>query len=298
MNRGDDSQQFVLRLIGIDAAVDPRNNGLVMAELRPGIVEGVGTQLTVEETFQPCSEDDLVDTVVSWCDDAETQPILCIDAPLGWPHRLGPALVKHTAGEPIDIEANTLFRRITDGDIKERLGKTPLDVGADRIARATLHTLRRIDTIAEQTKRRRMIPLLRSELPSGSCSPRAAPRERPIYVIEVYPAGWCVSERIATSGYRRPAERSRREEILDEALGAAITPYPNGGGISPGYTITLKADRDRFTRRADDLDALLCVMAGVDAVLGRAPDIDIALGSNGRGVFEREGWAWCKSPRS
>lgn len=58
-----------------------------------------------------------------------------MDAPLGWPRPLGPALSDHRAGEPIDPPADTLFHRETDGVVHRTVGKRPMEVGADRIAR-------------------------------------------------------------------------------------------------------------------------------------------------------------------
>ena len=42
---------------------------------------------------------------------------------------------------PIETPANAMFRRITDVFIQTRLGKRPLDVGADRIARTAYAAL-------------------------------------------------------------------------------------------------------------------------------------------------------------
>ena len=78
-------------------------------------------------------------TVAGWLRAAQMPALLAIDTPLGWPVRLGCALTNHRAGEPIAADADRLFRRDTDRFIKLKLGKTPLDVGADQIAR-TAHT--------------------------------------------------------------------------------------------------------------------------------------------------------------
>jgi hypothetical protein len=57
--------------------------------------------------------------------------LIAIDAPLGWPKPLAETLIKHRAGMPIETPANAMFRRNTDLFIQTRLGKRPLDVGAD-----------------------------------------------------------------------------------------------------------------------------------------------------------------------
>ena len=58
--------------------------------------------------------------------------------PLGWPSATRELLAKHYAGQAAKTEPNDLFRLHTDLVIKTRLGKTPLEVGADRIARTTV----------------------------------------------------------------------------------------------------------------------------------------------------------------
>lgn len=60
--------------------------------------------------------------------------LVALDAPLGWPTALGAALAGHRAGERLEPSVDDLFRRRTDERVRIRLGKRPLEVGADRIA--------------------------------------------------------------------------------------------------------------------------------------------------------------------
>ena len=88
---------------------------------------------------------------------------------------LGPSLAVHRAGAPLDVDANTLFRRAADAEIKRRLGKQSLDVGADRIARTAVAALRLLETLRRET---------------GRAVPMAwGAGDKPEWrVIEVYPA--------------------------------------------------------------------------------------------------------------
>ncbi|MFW5796054.1 MAG: DUF429 domain-containing protein [Alkalispirochaeta sp.] len=295
-------------LIGIDAAVDPRNNALTR-----GVWSTPTGTLSVQDLCDPSGEDEFHRTLAAWIGEAgETPILLCVDAPLGWPAPLADALPHHHAGSPLPGEANDLFRRITDREIRSRIGKTPLDVGADRIARAAHRTLLRIGVIADATGHRISLPLRSDEIggvavgtpppperglepgmgdasPEGVTHPGTAgtpperpPPERPaLQLLETYPAGWFVSEGIDTSGYRPKGASEVRETLLDRAMAAA--------------SVVSSVPREAFAKRTDSLDALICLFAGVDALSGRAPDLYSRGLAPLRDQIRREGWIWCKS---
>src|SRR5204862_1418897 len=77
-----------------------------------------------------------------------TSAVLAIDAPLGWPVALARTLFTHRAGERLSSPANDMFRCTTDSFIQRELSKTPLDVGADRIARTAHAALRFLEDLA------------------------------------------------------------------------------------------------------------------------------------------------------
>jgi hypothetical protein len=112
--------------------------------------------------------------VLEWLQDHD-DVLLALDSPLGWPAGLGASLAVHQAGAPLDADANTLFRRAADAEIKRRLGKQSLDVGADRIARTAVAALGFLETLRRAT---------------GRSIPMAwGPSDKPDWrVIEVYPA--------------------------------------------------------------------------------------------------------------
>jgi hypothetical protein len=84
-------------------------------------------------------------------------------------------------------EPNELFRRATDDDIKLRLGKRPLDVGADRIARTAAAALKLLDRLRRETGR--PIPL--------AWTPDEDPTWR---AIEVYPVATRIAHCAADHG--------------------------------------------------------------------------------------------------
>jgi hypothetical protein len=89
---------------------------------------------------------------LEWLDQRDNV-LIALDAPLGWPRALGACLQSHMAGAPLDSEANALFRRATDDEIKVRLSKRPLDVGADRIARTAVAALELLGALRRETGR-------------------------------------------------------------------------------------------------------------------------------------------------
>ncbi len=274
-----------VRVIGWDAAVDPRNTALTLvtwkspgSDPRPGLgVAALETAaLHVAAHVAPRDHQELIATVSAWIH-GETPTVLCVDSPLGWPERMAEMLAVHVAGAGIDISADHLFRRVTDIDVRRRVGKTPLDVGADRIARTALATLNAMAAVRERVGRiGRTI-----SMPTVCEDPRHHPGT--VALLESYPAGWFASERIVTRGYR-PLEATDRRRVLLEQVEQRL----RDDGVE--LTYGAEVDRDRFTRRADDLDALICTLNGVDYLLGRCP----SPGADQRETARREGWIWCK----
>lgn len=202
---------------------------------------------------------------------AVAEPVLlCIDAPLGWPLDLGRSLVSHRAGDGIEIDANTLFRRETDRDVRRRCGKTPLDVGADRIARTALRAVQLLQALRVRTGLTIDLPLTLEGINAPG-----------VHALETYPAGYLAARGINARGYRDPAARELRLRLLEDIL-RAFEALP----LSP-KTLELRPPAAEFAPRADLLDSLLCVLAGHCAVTGGAP----APTDTGRAAIE--GWIWC-----
>ena len=92
-----------MNIIGIDCATQDKKVGVACGRLEAGRVE----VLTVYVGDRAGS---VLEHLMKSCVRGEPT-LLALDAPLGWPAALGPALAGHTAGGYISIDANYLFRR-------------------------------------------------------------------------------------------------------------------------------------------------------------------------------------------
>src|SRR5262249_40591186 len=158
-----------------------------------------------------------------------------IDAPLGWPANLARAVAAHVAGEPIGkmIDAGTFFTRETDRFIQQKFKKSPLEVGADRIARTAFSALCLLQELRE---------ILGSPLRlAWACDDPG--------VIEVYPAATLK----AIAGGRRvpPYKKSEQVEARREILGS----------LRPHVRLSSRAF-ERAVASDHLLDAIVCTVAG------------------------------------
>lgn len=242
-------------IIGIDAATQPKNIGLARGQL-----DAERIQLTHVRT--PRSAPDLHETLASWCDGPT---LLAIDAPLGWPRPLGQGLQAHRAGEHLAGQGAALFTRGTDRRVHRELGKKPLEVGADRIARTAHVTLAHLSELRARLGLE--IPLLWGPALTG------------VGAIEVYPAATLLSRGVACNGYKGPDGGARRRSIVD--------------AVAPLLGLRLPAVIDGMVGSDHLLDAALCVLAGADFLAGEArpPDADEVEDALA------EGWIWFR-PRS
>jgi hypothetical protein len=170
--------------------------------------------------------------------------------------------MEHRAGEALNTSANAMFRRATDVFIHDELGKTPLDVGADRIARTAYAALRLLGDLREELEL--SIPLAWAP---GDVSEVAA--------IEVYPAATLLAHGIRSKGYKKREQVEQRREIVT--------------GLRERLTIAERVPD--LATSADLVDAAVCVLAGVDFLQGAAHcprDSDLA---------RREGWIWVSKQR-
>ncbi len=246
-------------LIGLDCATDPRRTGLALARYEAG-------QARLAQVFLGSELASLPATVAGWIDPAGAgggpgRALLAVDAPLGWPAPLADGLREHTAGRPLPGAPNQLFRRETDRFIRDRIGKQSLDVGADRLARTAHRTLQLLEDVGQQLGR--PVPLAwEPDFPG------------PAATIEVYPAATLAVYGLPARGYKRRADRPVREEIL--------------AGLS--RRLDVAPDHRRLLDNADLLDAVVCLLAAVDFLEGRAmPPADMLLA-------RREGWMWVRHP--
>jgi predicted RNase H-like nuclease len=240
-----------IKVIGIDCATDVKSTGL-----------SVGTynnyKIELKETRLGTKNSSIAEIIFSWIT-PEENVLLAIDAPLGWPANLGHALYNHNAGKIIDIDSNDLFRRETDKFIKKTLGKQPLDVGADRIARTAYSALKIIWEL-------RLLTGEPIELAWDNVNLKG------ISAIEVYPAATLGCYGIKSSGYKEKNQQSDRGEII-----AGLREHM----IMPNDVYLLE-------QNADALDSSVCLLAAKDFIEGNVyypEDLNLA---------RKEGWIWVK----
>ncbi len=235
-----------LQILGIDAAVDPRNNGLAIAEYTSNHCKV--RSLQVGRGGEPIALQilELIDS---------SRPLLvAIDAPLGWPTALTKALHGHVAGHELDGGPNDLFARTTDRFVRKKTGLKPLDVGADRIARTAAAALKLITSLRAGTKQ--ALPLLRS--------PNAAVKGG---LIEVYPAATLKQRALQFRQYKKPDAAEIRKQIA-----AAVSEELDVEDVTSQCV-----DSDHC------LDAVLCVLAATDFLAGRCagPTDDVPVQEEG-----------------
>jgi hypothetical protein len=200
-------------------------------------------------------------TVVSAWLGSAPDALLAIDAPLGWPAALGVNLAHHEAGVALSTRADLLFHRETDTEIERRLGKRPLEVGANLIARTAHAALAFLDELRRLTGM--PIPLAWDQA-----------NEAGARTIEVYPAATLRAHGIPTGEYKGASEIDGRKGLLAR-LGARVS---------------LPSDVQVLERSADALDAVVCLIAGADFLNGRAvPPNDLQ-------SAKKEGWIWAPMP--
>ena len=217
----------MIALLGIDCATKPSKTGLALGEL-------CGEVVRILRCANGTRDETPAMIAANWLNDYD-EALIAIDAPLGWPQKMGGVLSVHRAGLPIQAEANQLFRRATDVKIKERLNKQPLEVGANLIARTAVAALDTLDQIRRSTKR--PIPL--------AWAPMETERWR---AIEVYPA----ATRIAYGASDVGGSLEGLENLLDCS---AVLPA--------------------LMQSKDAVDAAVCALAAADFLCGRAiPPVD------------------------
>jgi len=242
-------------VIGIDCATQDEKVGIALGE-----VNELSCRIS---HVQVCSKSQpLHQGVLNWIPKTG-RVLLAIDAPLGWPVSMGRVLHDHSAGQPIAIDGNTLFRRETDRFVKSRIGQQPLDVGADRIARTALAGLTLLGKVRSSLAE--AIPL--------AWTPSYVDR---VAAIEVYPAATLKARGIPATGYKKPQHTEERRKIIKAVREAGIA----------------LDDLPAIEQYADALDAALCVVAASDFLRGYAMEpVDVPLAT-------KEGWIWVRKPLS
>lgn len=251
-----------MAVLGIDCAVQPGQVGLALGCWEDGWVRVERTELGTDAR-PPAA------IALEWLAGVEVPPLVALDAPLGWPRPLGERLSRHRAGEALGSHPRELFTRATDRFIYEELGKRPLDVGADRIARTAHAALDLVNVLRGRSGW--SLPLCwdpAEVLRTRSCQGG---------LIEVYPAATLQAHGISAEGYKgtKAVGRAARERVASELARRM------GGRV----------DIPRLETRSDGLDAVLCLLAAQDFLRGES----MHPSSQHEGV-EQEGWIWVRGP--
>lgn len=237
-------------VIGIDCAVDPNKVGLALASMDGG-------QCVLLEAVKCSKQSPPKNTVLEWIQELDSPILLALDAPLGWPEALSAELALHSAGNAISQKADKMFRRSTDSFVKNQIGKQPLDIGADRIARTAHATLNLLQEIRQSTR-------------EDICLAWNSEFDARIAAIEVYPAATLVSYNLPSMKYKKVEEESTRQEII----------------LNLRQYIDIGQFENILRKDADVLDSVVCVLAAGNFLTSKAmspPNLELA---------KKEGWIW------
>lgn len=242
-------------IVGIDCATEPARIGLARAEFGSGGCLLTDLQLGIDGPVH--------EVVGRWLRGAK-QGLIALDAPLGWPSLLADMLPEHRAGDRLVGEPNRLFHRLTDDHVLRTIGKNPLEVAADRIARTAHRSLELLDRIRTCTK---------SDIPLAW-----TPGCNGLQAIEVYPAATLAAHGLPSSRYKD----ARRETCAParKSIVAALT-----------ARIEVRDHVPALLENADLLDAGVCVLAALDFLAGECMSPTI-----GAQTARKEGWIWVKRP--
>lgn len=290
------------QIIGIDCAADPENIGVAFARecrtelevlsIHFGATKNSGTRT---QRLQ-CLADEISGKI-----EPDTPTLLALDTPLGWPTAMGDILGRHSAGSscgfPADADPDRFFRRQTDLFVERQTNKSPIEVGADWIARATHSSLRLLGMIRE----RHWCTMAHEPLTSTvSATPT-------VWVIEVYPAlagpfflgvgppspdatnrahsYWeTMAEALRTRKGKQKGDRKKTWPQVRHDMRSLITDEsPINLSDSAHSQIT-----DTLQHLDHGLDAILCAWTGLRFLLGECvPPMGLSPDQ-----LQREGWIW------
>ena len=188
----------MVTIIGIDCATRPEKVGLARARWNPG-----GASLEGLEFHRTPSNGNIAAAVKRWIAPSGLT-LLALDAPLGWPAAFGQSLAGHQAGQPLEVEDETFFRRLTDISLDDV--HRPMDVTANLIARTAFWAVNLLGKITAFP-----IPL--------AWDPYHLP---PLSAIEVYPAATLQRMQLLVPSYKNPGNQALRQQQAAEHEAVAL----------------------------------------------------------------------------
>ncbi len=249
-------------VIGLDWATQENARGLAL-----GCVDAGGC-LRVHEVKRASEKEPAKRTVKEWLA-ISPSALICIDAPLGWPERLPRELGPHKAGQAIDADPGMMFSRYTDCCVTTHIGREPLEVGANFIARTALSAVQFLGELRGRVSTSFPLVWKPEEIEKPS-------------VIEVYPAGTLCAWGKDPSGYKGSGNERKKEEtrLKREKISGWLIEKTTG----------LKEDFKKANGHL--VDAVLCLLAGRDFLAGECLNPP----HGGSRLIKKEGWIWVRRP--
>lgn len=165
------------------------------------------------------TEEELTQQLKAW---EKEKVLLCIDCPLGWPMAFqkgfknrGPSIA---STENVDVD--DVFLRLTDRVILQALKKRPLEVAADRLARAAVRTLHRLDEM--NTNWSEQIAFNHQQLSQVT-----------FRIAEVYPAATIASTKKLSTVKGNKSNAYRREYVAELLDALFESPSLRVGKLTP-----------------------------------------------------------------
>lgn len=276
-------------IIGIDCATEPEKIGIARAIHRqdaPVQIEWAGT------VSKPSAGKNwwraVVEKIAHWIRNAQNQDVpalLALDAPLGWPDEMRRVLPTHVAGAlptpdgitfscPKDEKKHRdlMFARNTDRVVYDGVKKKPIDVGAEKIARAAHAALYLLSSLRERTK----MDIALAWTPG--CVTK-------VQAIEVYPAATMESHGVSSTGYKGRGDEKRRdqEKTNAEIRGERLREFRAEVEV-PEEVIPTAIETDHA------FDAVVCCVAAADFIDRTV----IPINAEQQPQAEREGWIWVR----
>jgi hypothetical protein len=247
-------------IVGVDCATINQKTGLAFASIS-------GCMVTIEECLVAKPKVRVSDQIQDRLLDSPST-LIALDAPLGWPAALGTHLSKHLAGKAISLDSDNLFRRTADLVIRERLGKAPLEVGANFIARTAVSALKLLAELSELN--RTAIRL--------AWDPSQLETLENVCAIEVYPAGTLRAYQkmgfVKASGTAAQRKRALLRRLEQDGR------------------LRLKSQLTQVAKNEHALDSVICCVAALDFLEVRA----IGLTAQDLNKATKEGWIWVRNP--
>jgi predicted RNase H-like nuclease len=258
--RPRDNAGLTLRVVGIDCATRANKTGVAIASWD-------GRAMTLTDAFvgPAGSMAGTLPGVLKRHLDGATPTLLALDAPLGWPAALADGLQCHVAGARLGGSApdDQFFRRHTDERVHEHLGRSPLEVGANFIARTAfaalelLHVLRQTGVATN---------LLWSPGPAAGFVSGA---------IEVYPAAT-----LHGHGAEREVYKAAEARDWGPPRAKLVSLLETIDGVAKYKAAMIESDHV--------LDSVVCVLAARDFLEGHV----LVPSEDAMPLAKREGWIW------